>query len=136
MDGHAMNDTRSFSSTCIFSCEFARSNKWSFFEARAVNIIEVGIGYRWNCVTGDQRWGKLGDGCTLSPKRAKSRTRGRRRHLRRAKARVGRGHKIRADPEQQLKACRREIARARERLAEALKQQIADGAQRPYEGAG
>ena len=65
MDGHAMNDTRSFSSTCIFSREFARSNKWSSFEARAVNLIEVGIGYRWNRVTGDQRWGKLGDGGDL-----------------------------------------------------------------------
>ena len=62
---------------------------------------------------------------TLSPKRAKSRTRGRKRHLSGAKARGGRGHKTRADPEQQLKACRREIARARERLAEAIKQQIA-----------
>ena len=62
---------------------------------------------------------------TLSPKRAKSRTRGRKRHLSGAKARGGRSHKIRADPEQQLKVCRREIARARERLAEALKQQIA-----------
>jgi PAS domain S-box-containing protein len=62
---------------------------------------------------------------TLSPKRAKSRTRGRKRQLSTAKARVGRAQKTRADPEQQLKACRREIARARERLAEALKQQIA-----------
>ena len=42
MDGHAMNDTRSFSSTWIFSREFARSNKWSSFEERAVNVIEVG----------------------------------------------------------------------------------------------
>ena len=62
---------------------------------------------------------------TLSPKRAKSRTRGRKRHLSGAKARGGRGHKTRADPEQRLRACRREIARGRERLAEALKQQIA-----------
>ena len=62
---------------------------------------------------------------TLSPKRAKSRTRGRKRHLSGAKARGDRGHKIRADPEQQLKVCGREIARARERLAEAMKQQIA-----------
>ena len=62
---------------------------------------------------------------TLSTKTAKSRTRGRKRHLSGAKARGGRSHKIRADPEQQLKVCRREIARARERLAEALKQQIA-----------
>src|ERR1700733_4725444 len=62
---------------------------------------------------------------TLSPKRAKSRKRGRKRHLSGAKASGGRGHKTRADPEQQVKACRREIARARERLAEAMKQQIA-----------
>ena len=62
---------------------------------------------------------------TLSPKRAKRRTRGRKRHLSGAKARGGRVHKTRADPEQRLRACRREIARGRERLAEALKQQIA-----------
>jgi PAS domain S-box-containing protein len=62
---------------------------------------------------------------TLSPERAKSRTRGRKRHLTGAKARVGRAHKIRADLEQQLKACRREIAHARERLAEVMKQQTA-----------
>ena len=42
-----------------------------------------------------------------------------------AKARVGRARKTRADLEQQLKACRREIAHARERLAEAIKQQTA-----------
>ena len=42
-----------------------------------------------------------------------------------AKARGRRAHKTRADLEQRLKACRREIARARERLAEALKQQTA-----------
>ena len=62
---------------------------------------------------------------TLSPKRAKSRTRGRKRHLTGAKARVGRARKTRADLEQQLKGCRREIAHARERLAEAMKQQTA-----------
>jgi hypothetical protein len=38
---------------------------------------------------------------------------------------VGRAQKIRADLEQQLKACRRKIAHARERVAEALKQQTA-----------
>jgi cobalamin biosynthesis protein CbiD len=42
-----------------------------------------------------------------------------------AKARGGRADKTRADPEQQLKACRRKLARARERLAEAMKQQTA-----------
>jgi PAS domain S-box-containing protein len=52
---------------------------------------------------------------TLSRKRAKSRT----------KARVGRARKTRADLEQELKACRREIAHARERLAEATMQQTA-----------
>ena len=62
---------------------------------------------------------------TLSPKRAKNRTRGRKRHLTGAKARAGRARKTRADLEQQLKACRREIAHARERLAEAIKQQTA-----------
>jgi GAF domain-containing protein len=41
------------------------------------------------------------------------------------RARVGRARKSRADLEQQLKACRREIAQARERLAEAMKQQTA-----------
>ena len=43
----------------------------------------------------------------------------------RAKARVGRARKTRVDLEQQLKACRREIAHARERLVEATKQQTA-----------
>jgi PAS domain S-box-containing protein len=62
---------------------------------------------------------------TLSLKRAKNRTRGRKRNLTGAKARVGRAYKTRADLEQQLKACRREIARTRERLAEAMKQQTA-----------
>jgi hypothetical protein len=62
---------------------------------------------------------------TLSPKWAKSRTRGRTRHLTGVKARVGQAYKTRADLEQQLKACRREIAHARERLVEAMKQQTA-----------
>jgi len=62
---------------------------------------------------------------TLSRKLAKSRTRGRKLHLTGAKARVGRARKTRADLEQQLKACRREIAHARERLVEAMKQQNA-----------
>ena len=62
---------------------------------------------------------------TLSRKGAKSRTRGRKLHLIGAKARVGRARKTRADLEQQLKACRREIAHARERLAEAMSQQTA-----------
>jgi len=45
--------------------------------------------------------------------------------LRGAKARVGRARKTRADLERQLKACKREIANARERLIEATKQQTA-----------
>jgi PAS domain S-box-containing protein len=62
---------------------------------------------------------------TLSRKGAKSRTRGRKQHLTEGKARVGRARKTRADLEQELKACRREIAHARERLVEATKQQTA-----------
>ena len=61
----------------------------------------------------------------MSPKRAKSRTRSRKRHLTGAKARAGRAHKTRADLEQQLKACRRELTHARESLAEAMKQKTA-----------
>src|SRR5262249_48375215 len=62
---------------------------------------------------------------TLSRKWAKSRTRGRKLHLTGAKARVARTRKTRADLEQQLKAYRREITHARERLVEAMKQQTA-----------
>jgi PAS domain S-box-containing protein len=62
---------------------------------------------------------------TLSRKKANSRTRGRKLHLTEAKARVGRARKTRADLEQELKACRLEIADARERLAEAAMQQTA-----------
>ena len=62
---------------------------------------------------------------TMSRKGAKSRTRGRKLHLTEAKARVGRARKTRADLERQLKACKREIANARERLIEATKQQTA-----------
>jgi hypothetical protein len=61
---------------------------------------------------------------TLSRKMAKSRMRGRKLHLT-AKARVGRARKTRADLEQELKICRREITNARERLAEAAMQQTA-----------
>ena len=62
---------------------------------------------------------------TLSRKWTKSRTRGRKLHLTEAKARVGRARKTRADLERQLKACKREIANAEERLIEATKQQTA-----------
>jgi PAS domain S-box-containing protein len=62
---------------------------------------------------------------TLSRNLAKSRKRGRKLPLTEAKARVGRARKTRADLEQELKACRRKIARARERLGEATKQHIA-----------
>src|ERR1700756_5087398 len=56
---------------------------------------------------------------------AKSRTRGRKLHSTRAKVRVGRASKSRADLERQLKACKREIAEVGERLIEATKQQTA-----------
>jgi PAS domain S-box-containing protein len=62
---------------------------------------------------------------TLSRKRAKSRTRGRKLHSTAAKKRGGRARKTSADLERQLKACRRQIAQARERLAEATLQQTA-----------
>lgn len=62
---------------------------------------------------------------TLSRKGAKSRTRGRKLHQTEAKARVARARKTRADLERELKACRREIAHARQRLAEATMQQTA-----------
>ena len=62
---------------------------------------------------------------TLSRKRAKSRTRGRKLHRTEAKTRIARARKTRADLEQELKVCRREIAHARERLAEATMQQTA-----------
>ena len=66
----------------------------------------------------------------LSRKRAKSQTRGRKLHSTEAKARIARARKTRArktraELEQELKACRREIAHARERLAEATMQQTA-----------
>ena len=61
----------------------------------------------------------------MSRKRAKSRTRDRKLHSTGAKTRAGRARKTRADLERQLKACRREIAQARERLAEAAMQQTA-----------
>jgi PAS domain S-box-containing protein len=62
---------------------------------------------------------------TLSLKKAKSRPRGRKRPSTGAAGRVGRIQKTRADVEQQLKACRRKLADARERLSEAMKQQAA-----------
>jgi PAS domain S-box-containing protein len=62
---------------------------------------------------------------TLSRKSANSRTRGRKLHSTEAKKRGGRARKTRADLEQQFKAYRREIAQARERLAEATLQQTA-----------
>jgi PAS domain S-box-containing protein len=55
----------------------------------------------------------------------KSRTRGRKLHRTHTKTGIARGRKTRADLEQELKACRREIADARERLVEAMKQQTA-----------
>jgi signal transduction histidine kinase len=63
----------------------------------------------------------------LSRKGAKSRTHGRQLRLTgtKAKTRVGRARQPRADPEQQLKTCRREIAQAREHLVKALEEQSA-----------
>jgi PAS domain S-box-containing protein len=61
----------------------------------------------------------------LSPKWTKSRTRGSKPHLTKTKARISRARQTRADLERQLKACKREIANARERLIEATKQQAA-----------
>ena len=62
---------------------------------------------------------------TLSRKGAKSRTRGRKLQGTGAKVRIARARKTRANLEQELKVCRREIAHARERLAEATLQQTA-----------
>ena len=61
---------------------------------------------------------------TLSVKGAKSRTRGRKRHSTDATTHVGRSQQARADL-QQLKSYKRKLARARERLAEVVKQQAA-----------
>jgi len=67
------------------------------------------------------------DEMTLSRKLAKSRAHGGKLRSTRTKAktRVGRTRQPRADLEQQLKACRREIAQVREHLVEALEQQTA-----------
>src|SRR5882672_3159692 len=73
----------------------------------------------------DQHLGCLAKEVTLARKWAKSRTRDRKIHLTGAKMRVGRARESRSDLEQELKACRREIAHARERLAEAAMQQTA-----------
>ena len=62
---------------------------------------------------------------TLSREWTKSQTRGCKLHLTKTKARFGRVRQNRADLERQLKACKREIANARERLIEATKQQTA-----------
>jgi PAS domain S-box-containing protein len=62
---------------------------------------------------------------TLAAKRAKSGTRGRKFHSTGTKARASRPRRSRADLEHELKACRREITRARQRLVEATKQQTA-----------
>jgi signal transduction histidine kinase len=64
---------------------------------------------------------------TLSLKGANSPTRGRKLRSTGTKAgtRVGRVRQPRADPEQQLKTCRREIAEAREQLVKALEEQSA-----------
>jgi PAS domain S-box-containing protein len=62
---------------------------------------------------------------TLARKWAKSGTRSRKLHLSGTKARASRPRRSRADLEHELKACRRELAHARERLVEATMQQTA-----------
>jgi PAS domain S-box-containing protein len=62
---------------------------------------------------------------TLSPKRVKSRTLGPKLDRTKVKPGIARARKTRADLEQELKTCRREIADARKRLAEAAMQQTA-----------
>ena len=62
---------------------------------------------------------------SLSRKGAQCQTRGRKLHRTEAKTRIARARKTRAELEQQLKACRREIAHARQRLTEATMQQTA-----------
>jgi septal ring factor EnvC (AmiA/AmiB activator) len=69
---------------------------------------------------------------TLSRKWAKSRTRGLKRHLTGAKACVGRARQTRADLEEQLKACRREIAQTRERLIEVMTPLSARSKHKPH----
>jgi PAS domain S-box-containing protein len=61
----------------------------------------------------------------LSRKGVKSQKRGRKLHRTKAKTRIARTRKTRTELEQQLKAFRREVAHARERLAEAAMQQTA-----------
>ena len=67
------------------------------------------------------------DEVTLSRKGAKSRTDDRKLRLTGTKAKtlVARPRQPRADPEQQIKACRRDLGEARELLVEALKEQTA-----------
>src|SRR5271166_4684809 len=92
-------------------CAGARSGLSAIFRQAPSPAVTVSIGASWAMET------------TLSRKWTESRTRGRKLHLTEAKARVGRARKTRADLERQLKACKREIANARERLIEATKQQ-------------
>jgi signal transduction histidine kinase len=77
----------------------------------------------------DQHWGPVPAPMrlTLSRKGPKSRTHGRKLRLTgtKAKTRVGRTHQPGTDLERQLKACRRELAQAREHLVEALEEQTA-----------
>src|SRR5208337_15834 len=94
-------------------CAGARSGLSAIFRQAPSPAVTVSIGASWAMET------------TLSRKWTESRTRGRKLHLTEAKARVGRARKTRADLERQLKACKREIANARERLIEATKQQTA-----------
>ena len=97
--------------------------------SEAANVLTRALG----CVLSSPRASSVADSTgaflamemTLSRKGAKSRTSGRNLRSTGTKARVGRARKTRADLERQLKACKREIANARERLIEATKQQTA-----------
>jgi PAS domain S-box-containing protein len=73
----------------------------------------------------NEHWAAGAMEMTLARKWAKSRLRGRKLHVTGAKARVCRARKSRADLERELDACGREMAHARERLAEATMQQTA-----------
>jgi transcriptional regulator with GAF, ATPase, and Fis domain len=86
-------------------------------ERRAVLVVQPAAEHR--------RARASGNGGDLARKRAKSRTQARKLHSTEARARGGRARKTRTNLEQQLKACRREIAQGRERLIEATLQQTA-----------
>ena len=86
-------------------------------ERRAVLVVQPAAEHR--------RARASGNGGDLARKRAKSRTRARKLHSTETRTHGGRARETRTNLEQQLKACRREIAQGRERLLEATLQQTA-----------